>query len=115
MAGPWPWNLVVALSAVAAGLCCFAGRGLRLHGIAVLLGAAAWFLYWRALVPWETATTPRSSFDDNTTGIGLAVSTDCGAVVLGGYQALLCLALLLQVIRQARRRPGRSLRGIRDA
>jgi hypothetical protein len=97
--------LAVALSAVVAGLCCFAGRGLRLHGSVVLLGAAVWLLYWLALVPWLVSSTPRASFDDNTTGIGLAVGIDCGAVALGGYQALLCLALLLQALRQARRRP----------
>jgi hypothetical protein len=99
-----PWDLLVAGSAVVAAPCCLAVRGLRLQAGLVLAGACAWFLYWLGLVPWCIYSTPRASFDDNVTGIGLAVGIDCGAVALGGYQALLCLALLLQTVRLARRR-----------
>src|SRR5262245_44997872 len=95
----WPWHLLVAGSAIVSLVCLLAAKGLRLHSAAVLIGAATWLLYWVAFVPWLVSSTPRASFDDNTTGIGLSVGVDCCAFFLGGYQGLLCVALFIQVIR----------------
>src|SRR6516162_8630667 len=91
----WSWHLLVAIFALVAALCLCCTKRLRLHSVAVLLGAGSWFLYWLAFVPWLISSTPRASFDDNTTGIGLAVAINFGAVLLGGYHGLLCVALLV--------------------
>jgi hypothetical protein len=90
-----PWHLAVAISAAAALLCCAASERLRPQGVAVLLSAAAWLLYWLL----GAACIGSDGAGDIGSGIGTAVMIDCCGMMFGTFHALFCLALLVQVIR----------------